>query len=183
MTRGTWLPFTMQERAMRAISMILAIPKPPAGAPADAGNRPIVYRLEGGYNGGDDPAAEHCASWSFGGRTPTSDCIGLALWAWGIDRKQPGYKGSRGEWLNCASLIDDADGECRFVTPIDDARAVAGDLLITRDHVGVIIRPGIGEFDHLVVDCSPRHGRLTAVGIGGPWSDACRVLRGRGPQR
>lgn len=162
--------------------MILAIPKPPAGAPPDAGNRPIAYRLEGGYNGGDDPTAPHCASWSYGDRTPTADCIGLALWSCGIDRKQPGYSGTRGEWLNCASLLDDADGAMRFCEPIAvRSRTEPGDLLITRDHVGVIVRPGVGEFDHLVVDCSPRHGRSTAVGVGGPWSDACRVIRIKQP--
>ncbi len=181
MTRGTWLPSTPALRVQRALSQVYAVPTPPPGAPADAGKRPIAYRLDGGYNGGDDPHAPHCASWSYGDRTPTADCIGLALWSCMIDRKQPGYAGSRGEWLNCASLIDDVDGACRFALPIDDAKAQPGDLLITRDHVGVIIRPAIGDFDHLVVDCSPRHGRQTAVGIGGPWSDACRVIRIRQP--
>jgi hypothetical protein len=171
------------------MSMLLAVPRPPPDAPFDAGGRPIAYRLDPGFNGGADPTAAHCASWSYGLRTPTSDCIGLALWACYIDRKQPGYHGTRGEWLNCASLCDDADGERRFCEPIEYKLGRAGDLLITRDHVGVIVRPCLvngdagadPDFDHLVVDCSPRHRRDSAVGLGGPWSDACRVIRIKQP--
>jgi hypothetical protein len=176
--RGLILNLTREQVRDRVLSQVVALPAPPPGTPLDAGNRPIAYRLEGGWNGGFDPTADHCASWSYGARTPTADCIGLALWGSGIDRKQPGYKGSRGEWLNCASLLDDADGAqvyCRGLGTHESP--LPGDWLLTRDHIGVIVRPPVPNFDELVVDCSPRHGRQHAVGIGGPWSDACRVIR------
>lgn len=184
--RGTIRPTTRGEAVGRAMSMIIAVPKPPKGAPADAGNRPINYRLDAGFNGGADPLAPHCASWSFGDRTPTSDCIGLVLWASGIDRLQPGYKGSRGEWLNCASLLDDAQGAARFcelasIVIARGGKVEPGDWLITRDHIGMIVRPdtttNVVDGDHLVVDCSPRHGRAHAVDTGYPWSDACVVVK------
>lgn len=177
-TRGTILRISREEATRRALSQIIAIPKPPPGSPTDAGNRPINYRLEGGYNGGFDPGAPHCASWSYGDRTPTADCIGFVLWASGVDRLQPGYAGSRGEWLNCASLLDDADGAKRFCRPITKYETpMPGDWLLTRDHIGFVLRKDCGEVDILVVDCSPRHGRASAINTGYPWSDACRVIR------
>lgn len=177
--RGVILRLSKEQAVSRALRMVIDVPIPPKGSPADAGDRPIAYRLEGGYNGGADPTADHCASWSYGGRTPTADCIGLVLWASGVDRMQPGYKGTRGEWLNCASLLDDAHtptpSYCRKLAPGEDVRI--GDWLLTRDHIGMIVRPACGGSDHLVVDCSPRHGRPTAVNTGYPWSDACEVVR------
>lgn len=148
---------------------------------ADGNSRPVAYRLEE-KNGGRDPNAPHCADLSYPDIVPTSDCIGLVLFCSGIDRLQPGYKGSRGEWLNCASLLDDADSIGKFCNPTDDHRARPGDWLVTRSHIAMIVRPAVYfggrlQFDHLVIDCSPRHGRTTAVGVGAPWSDACRVLR------
>jgi len=176
--RGEIRSFTHEMVVQRALSQVVAIPDPPPGSPLDAGGRPIAYRLEPGFNGGADPFAPHCASWSYGNRTPTSDCIGLALWASGIDRMQPGYKGSRGEWLNCASLLDDADGAKQFCRPLKlTEMARPGDWVLTRDHIGVLVRPQSTHADELVVDCSPRHGRQHAVGIGMVWSDACRVIR------
>lgn len=187
--RGKVLHLNRTQVVARALSMIPAIPVPPAGAPKDAGNRPIAYRLED-YNGGKDPTAEHCADWSYGLRTPTADCVGLALWASGIDRKQPAYKGSLGPWLNTDSLLADAHGDMVYCRPLMSGEAAkAGDWLIspsTRSilgkrkpgHIGVIVRPALlpGQ-QHLVVDCSTRHGRDTAVNTGGPWSKACQVIR------
>ncbi len=164
----------------RAISQIIITPAPPPGAPADAGHRPIHYRLDdSGLLGGDDPSSLHCADWSYGKRTPTADCIGFALWASGIARNQPDYSGSRGTWLNCASLLDDADGAKKFCRPLfANEQARHADWLLTRDHIAVIIRPAQRpDQDHLVVDCSPRHGRTTAIDTGGPWSGECRVIR------
>ncbi len=172
----------------RALSQIIAVPEPPKGAPADAGHRPVAYRLLGGYNGGFDPDAPHCASWSFGDRTPTADCVGFVLWASGVDREQPGYNGSRDVWLNCASLLDDANGTnlpagtaprryCRPLAEHEPPRP--GDWCLTRDHISMVVRvtgePGREEL--LVVDCSPRHGRDAAINTGLPWSDACEVVR------
>src|SRR5678816_2773083 len=71
----------------RALSAIAAVPKPPAGAPDNAGQRPIAYRLHEA-NGGRDPFAGMCSDWSYGNRTPTADCIGFALWASQLDRCQ-----------------------------------------------------------------------------------------------
>ncbi len=183
MTRGARRPTTRVEAVQRVMSMITAIPTPPDPRVPDAGRRPIAYRLETA-NGGADPFASHCASWSFGSRTPTSDCIGLVLWASGIDRLQPGYQGSAGEWLCCYSILDDAIGARVYCEPGDEAHAQPGDWLVDKGHIGMIVRPAIyvGDemrHDHLVVDCSPRHGRASAVNTGAPWSEAARVIRYR----
>lgn len=58
-----------------------------------------------------------------------------------------------------------------------DHNAKTGDWLVTPDHIGLIVRPATRAGDHLVVDCSPRHGRETAINTGLPWSEACQVLR------
>jgi hypothetical protein len=179
-SRGTILRLYHWEAVQRALSMIVAVPIPPAGSPSDAGNRPINYRLED-YNGGDDPRAPHCASWSYGNRTPTADCIGFVLWASGVDRKQPGYSGSRGEWLNCAALCDDADLSvkgpqfCRNLARFE--KALPGDWVLTRDHIAMLVRPDTTDSDPLVVDCSPRHGRKNSINTGGFWSETCRIVR------
>lgn len=180
MIRGTKLTLQRDYVVARGWSQIAAIPTPPPGAPADAGNRPIAYRLEGGFNGGFDPRAPHCASWSYGDRTPTADCIGFVLWASGIDRMQPGYKGTRGEWLNCASILDDAKGPrvyCELVGDDEDVVALPGDWLVTPDHIGLIVRPANATSGVLVIDCSPRHRRDAAINTGYAWSDACQVVR------
>jgi hypothetical protein len=176
MIRGLVRPTSALEAAQRALSQITVIPVPPLYAPSDAGDRPIAYRLED-YNGGKDPFAVHCADWSYGNRTPTADCVGLVLWASGIDRKQPNYEGSRGPWLNCASLIDDAHGNQVYCEPVDEEEAVPGDWLVTPDHIGMVVRRKTRESDILVVDCSPRHGRATSINTGYPWSAACQALR------
>jgi hypothetical protein len=181
--RGVVRALTRQQAIERALSALSQVPDPPDPDVSDAGRRPIAYRLDPGFNGGFDPFASHCASWSYGGRTPTSDCIGFLLWSSGIDRDQPQYHGVEGPWLNCVSLIADADGDRVFCESVDHDKAQAGDWLLTADHCAMIIRPAIFgnatamRFDHLVIDCSPRHGRDTAVGLGLPWSHACRVLR------
>ncbi len=157
--------------------MLIEIPIPPKGAPKDAGGRPINYRLEEA-NGGDNPEAHHCANWSYGNRTPTSDCIGMVLWAAGIDRRQPGYEGTRGGWLNCHSLLADAKGARRFCRLLNEGeKEQIGDWLLTTSHIGMIVRPACTGSDTLVVDCSPRHGREKAVGLGLPWSEACVPVR------
>ncbi len=160
----------------RALSQILAVPTPPTGAPDDAGHRPIAYRLEE-LNGGKDPYAPHCADWSYGCRTPTADCIGFVLWSTGVDRLQPTFAGLVGPWLHCGSLLADARGAkvwCELVT----GGVLPGDWLLTEDHIGMVVRPAPSpDFDHLVVDCSPRHGRNAAINTGGPWSGACQAVR------
>jgi len=187
MTRGAIRPTTAAQAVQRAFMMIITVPPPPAGAPPDGGNRPIWYRLED-ENGGKDPFAAHCADRSYGLRTPTADCIGFVLWCSGIDRYQPNYHGSRDGWLNCISLLNDADGAKIWCRPVLYSAAQPGDWLITEDHIGIIVRPACYlpdhtmTSDHLVVDCSPRHGRAAAVNTGYPWSSTCRVVRYNGYQ-
>lgn len=191
-TRGIILHLTRDEVLARAYRNLLVVPKPLPGSPADAGNHPIGYRLGGGFNGDSDPTAPYCYSWSFGGRRPTADCIGFVLHASGIDRLQLEYRGSRydksvkGSWLNCASLLDDAHGTdlpkgtaarqfCRPLAP--EEQPLPGDWLLTRDHIGLILRRETADSGILVMDCSPRHGRTTGIGIGYAWSEACEVIR------
>ena len=152
----------------------------PAGAPEGTEPSPIGYRLEPGHNGGSDPMAPHCGSPSFGDRVYTADCVGFVLWCLGSDRLQPGFKGFNGEWLNCASILRDSQREQLYFEPVPDpTHVLPADALITATHIGLIVRVGAGDFDCLVADCSPRHGRKTAVGLGNPWDDACRVVRYR----
>lgn len=197
--RGGWrTDLTLDEIAIRALIAVAAVPTPPEGAPADAGGRPANYRLP--YpNGGNDLLSAFtltgpCGSaWAFGDRTPVKDCIGHALACSGIDRKQPGYRGLNGEWLNCASIVHDARTERRFFRQVPDNQAKPGMLLVDDEHIGVIVRAilkwvvdkdGDGKIeagetmklDFLVSDCSPRHGRETAVGLGGRWSSDCIVV-------
>ncbi len=201
-TRGTTVKLSRKEIVERALFGIIAVPRAPRGAPADAGNRPPHYRLP--YpNGGDDPTRAygiygepHCFAWAYGDRTPVADCIGFALYCLGVDRYQPGYTGTNGAWLNCKSIVDDANGPRKFFTRATEAEALPGDLLIDDAHVGVIVRPALrwwvdtdgdnvldkGEDrreDILVVDCSPRHGREASVNFGGRWSSKCIVVRAR----
>lgn len=196
MNRGAIRPTTRLEAVQRALSQIIAVPKPPVGAPADAGNRPIGYRNDSGKNGGFDPFAPHCASWSFGDRRPTADCVGLVCWAIGIDRMQPTFKGSLGVWLQQNSMMNDADGAQRFFAPVDYWSALPGDLLVDTQHVALIVRPAmrvprpdpsapVEEYEMVCVDSSPANARdvgagaskHTGIGTSGPWSKACRVIR------
>lgn len=185
------MPLTRAQVVDRALSQLANFTPPVKYAPSDAMPVPIAYRLDdSGRLGGDDPSAPLCADWSYGYRVPTADCIGLALWASGLARKQKGYQGSLGEWLNTDSLVHDSEHGMKFCRPLySGEKAREGDWLITPSgytlgvrtsigHIGVIIRPRASDaYEHLVVDCSPRHGRTTAVNTGGPWSTKCRVLR------
>ena len=156
----------------------------------DGIERPIAYRLDdSGLLGGDDPLAEHCADVSYGGRTLTADCIGFALYCAGIARRQPGFKGSRGEWLNTDSVLDDAHGaQVFFRTLKPGEKARPGDLVVTRSkfllgkriragHIEMLLRPAALDFKAMTIGCSPRFGRETAIGVGYTWSDACEVVR------
>lgn len=177
-TRGTIRPTTRAAAVQRGLAQLTIVGLPP-NAPAGSLPCAIHYCEEPGHNGGANPLGPHCASPAFGARVWAADCVGLVLDALGIDRLQPGYVGISGEWLHCPSMIDDAEHGQRWFEPVDYKLAESGDVLITRDHTGLIVRPARGEGDHLVVDCSPRHGRKTGVGTGGPWSEACRVIRYR----
>lgn len=182
MTRGKILHLTRAQVVQRGLSQLAALVAAPNGTP-----HPIGYRLEGGFNGGFDPEAAHCASFSYGERVPTADCIGFVLWASGIDRLQPGFAGVNGDWLNCTSLVADAAGAKKFCRPLVAGETPKpGDWLLNKDHIGLVIRGQWHDYIHekdgmpvLVVDCSPRHDqtRAAAIGIGGAWSDTCRVVR------
>jgi hypothetical protein len=184
--RGTTLHLTRQEVLARAYANMLVVPEPQAGSPSDAGSHPIGYRLTGGFNGGNDPTAPYCYSWSYGGRRPTADCIGFVLHSSGIDRLQPHYNGVVGEWLHCGSLLADAYGTGlpkgtaphQFCRSLGEHEAVLpGDWMLTRDHIALVLRPETADSGVLVMDCSPRHGRNTGIGIGYAWSEACEVVR------
>jgi len=186
--RGKILKMTPGQAVQRALSQMIALVKAPKGQPM-----PIGYRLEGGFNGGFDPEAPHCASYSFGGQAPTADCIGFVLWASGIDRKQPGYVGTAGDWLHCGSLLADAHGAQRFCRTLrEDEQPAPGDWLLTKDHIGMVLRPSWTDptmidpatnkkkvNPMLVIDCSPRHDSLrrAAISVGYAWSKACEVVR------
>jgi hypothetical protein len=175
MQRGKIRPTTRQEAVARAFQMVCYLGHPP-GSP-DKTLHPIGYRLEPGFNGGDNPFAEMCGSPSFGDRTYTADCIGMVLWALGIDRMQPGFSGYAGEWLNCPSILRDADHGSVYFEPVDIAAALPGDALVTDEHIGLIVRAATEEQSPLVIDCSPRHGWKTGVNTGEPWAPDCRAVR------
>lgn len=186
MARGKILHLTRLQVVQRALSQIAAVPLPPAGSPTDAGNYAIGYRLAPGFNGGAEPDASHCASWSYGNRRPTADCIGLVMWASGIDRMQPGYKGSADEWLCCYSVLDDAYGTNlpagtrpqQYTRSLKaEEPALPGDWMVTRDHIGLVIRPKTRDTSTVVVDCSPRHTYEAGINTGLAWSDACKIIR------
>jgi hypothetical protein len=157
---------------------------------SDGVERPVAYRLDdSGLLGGDDPTRPHCADVSYGGRTLTSDCAGFALHCAGIARKQPGYKGSKGEWLNTDSVLDDAHGQQRFFRTLRPGEeALPGDLVVTRSkyllgvrikagHMEVLVRRAVPGFKAMTIGCSQRFGRDTAIGVGYVWSPACQVIR------
>lgn len=184
-TRGLILRISREQAVQRALSQIVAVPVPPVGAPEDAGNYAIGYRLKD-FNGDTDPAAPHCASWSYGLRRPTADCVGFVLWASGIDRCQPTYKGSADEWLSCYSLLDDAHGTNlphgtnprQFCRPLDAGEGEKpGDWMVTADHIAFVVRPATRDVGCLVVDCSPRHTFISAINTGFAWSEGCQILR------
>jgi len=201
MTRGARLTITREQALVRALLGLAAVPTPPVGAPKDAGMRPVHYRLP--YpNGGDNPHdnfglyGNHSCGWANGERVPTMDCIGFVLGAIGIDRRQPGYNGANGEWLNCLSIVRDARGKQEFFFEVNEDLALPGDILVNEKHIGLIVRPKLswtvdtdgdgvvdkGEERHedlLVIDCSPRHGRETGIGIGRRWASDCLVARYR----
>lgn len=197
--RGGWrTDLTLEDIAIRSLIAIAAVPTPPKGAPPDAGNRPRHYRLE--YpNGGADinspfTLTGDCGGmWAYGDRVNVADCIGHAFGAAGIDRHQPGYNGLNGASINCAAVVHDAMVVKRFFRLVADKDARPGMFLVNKKHIGVIVRPmlewvvdkngdgkiGPGEtteLDFLVSDCSPRHGRETAVGLGGRWASDCIVV-------
>lgn len=187
----TILNLTRDQVVARALAHLTLVSEPHRLSPPDFMPAPVSYRNDdSGRLGGDDPQAEHCADWSFGYRTLTSDCVGFMAFCAGFSRRQKGFRGLNGEWLNTDSIISDAEHLMRFFRPVmGGERVLPGDLLVSRStfalgirvkdgHCGVIIRPRPSDaFEHLVVDCSPRHGRTTAIGTGGPWSTKCQAIR------
>lgn len=195
MIRGTRRPTTRADAVARAFVDLCAIPMPPPGAPSDAGNRPIAYRLETA-NGGKNPFAQNCGDWSYGDRTMTADCVGAVCFWLGIDRYQPDPNvfPEYGGWMNTDSIIEHA--QALHWPPADLWRPVVGPLLPVRagdvlvspstrkplggrvpGHIGLIVRPATRVSDILVIDCSPTHGKDTAIGLRGPWSKKCIVIR------
>jgi hypothetical protein len=185
MTRSIIRPTTPAEAASRARSMIGF--KVPLHANAPAGIVPmrIAYRIDGG-NGGTDPLAPHCASWSYGWRVPTSDCVGLACWAIGTSRFHKEFTEYGGD-MNTDSMILDADGKRSFYTDADRPRV--GGLCVTPSiftkgrprrpgHVGVIVKvptewdPKAPQWDlvHVVHCHGPQSAvHMPAISLGDAW--------------
>lgn len=147
MVRGARIPITREGIVARALSQLTAVPPAPSDSPIGSGQRPIHYRLPF-PNGGDDPTAPGCWAWAYGGRTPVADCIGQALWSVGIDRKQPGFTGPNGGWLDCPGVMFDAQGAQRWFAQIELALALPGDLLVNANHIGVLLATPLAR-DHM----------------------------------
>jgi hypothetical protein len=98
MARGKVLDLTPHQRVDRAITAFHT-------------HRFVQYSLREGQAGGFDPSQPDCGSrWSTGtGRKVknhvTSDCIGFALWAYGVDRFQKDDFPLWGGWMNTNSLV------------------------------------------------------------------------------
>jgi hypothetical protein len=185
-TRGLRLPVGRYEIARRALEALTWILPPRVGSPPGTQHRPPAYRLG---CGGNDPTADTCATWTTiaGVKLPATDCIGLALWAARCDRYQPGYAGSAGAWLSTRAVYDDARGAKVYFEPVMANVVESGDFLVSPPagtpygHIGVVIRPPTSRTGVLVVDASPRHGRMSAIGVGGTWSDAAIFVRYKAP--
>jgi hypothetical protein len=164
MPRGAIVPTTAGDAVARALRWIDGRPLPThPQAPADAKPSPIRYRLKGGYNGGKDPLARHPASWSYGLRVPTADCVGFVAWCLGFDRLQPGHFPTREGYANCDSICDDADAERSFFARVVGAPR-PGDVVAYRSRYVLGVRVAVGHIGLVVSD------PVTAD----PWS--CRVV-------
>ena len=175
LVRGQIRPTTRREAIERAESMVGYKPEKPEGAPFDAKRQTIKYRLSK-YNGGKDPYADHPADWSYGLRTPTSDCAGFVAWALGYDRKQIGTFPKWGGWINTDSMIAEARQFGDWFEEISEPEV--GCLLVTPSiykggkrtkvgHVGMVVEvPEVWDGDTrslTVVHCSSRPKGRSAV--------------------
>lgn len=118
MARGKVLDLTPKQRTDRAFY-------------AFSTHRFIQYCLTSGRNGGFDPAAPDCGSrWQRGKQTViTSDCVGFALWAYGVDRYQKGDFPLQGGWMNTTSIVEAAKApQIGCVVPL--AELAPGCLLV-----------------------------------------------------
>lgn len=171
--RGAIRPTTPAEAVERARSMIGYVPAPHVLTPAGYQVGPIEYRLEPGYNGGANPDAAHPASWSFGYRTPTADCVGLVAWAMGFDRYQPdGRFPWWGGWVNTNSMIADATRTRTYFEQIPAPELGCAIVYETQGgtigHVGLVVDPLPAEWggnwrDLRVIDCAASHSRRHRV--------------------
>lgn len=139
--RGKVLALTPAEVVARARSLCVV--------PSDPASR-IYYSSKTGRNGGADPEAITCASlWrdkADGGRLwLTSDCVGLAMWAYGCDRYQPPL------WVNQNALYREATAGrgWRFCDPYP------GCLALIRGPI-----PGDKRVGHMAVVTEIRHATL-----------------------
>ncbi len=174
--RGTIRPTTVEESIQRARSMISYMPEPPHDAGSGAFPQPIRYRLKAGYNGGFDPRLVHPASFSYGRRTPTADCVGFVAWAQGWDRYQSRefdrnkkgaiiYKG----WINCDSALRAARSPNpswfeEIEVPELGCLVVYGSIYLKRKpgddkrkrkpgHIGIVVDPLPAEWDPEFREC------------------------------
>ena len=166
MTRGAIRPTSHAEAVERARSMLGYVPAPHPETPAGYPVGPIQYRLKPGHNGGDDPYAPHPASWSYGHRTPTCDCVGLVMWAWGLDRMQPERSKIYAQgWLNTNSLIASAEAGEGIVEQIDAPELGCAVVYPSRGdtmgHIGIVtgLPAEMCWEDLTVIDCAASHSR------------------------
>lgn len=152
MTRGADLrldPLTVVARAIGACAV-----------PADKSRR-VMYFVG---QGGKDPAAPSCASHRPGCAVPEADCVGFALWAYGVDRYQPPT------WWNQNSVHADAAGprrRWRFCSPYEGCLAlirgpIPGDKRV--GHIGVVVAAEANRAT-AIAHCSPRNHARVGQGI------------------
>lgn len=145
---------------------------------AQAVERALSCVGEGLYGlgtGGRDPRASR--PWTRRGGVASSDCVGLVMWAWAMDRYQPRFP-RWGGWCNTDSMIADARGGARWFRAVTRGEAVPGDLLVygsARDatgkrtrigHVGMLVDVGT------VVHCSGARGPAVKRDSDALWSRA-----------
>lgn len=143
-------------------------------------HRFVQYSLYEGQAGGFDPSAPDCGSrWATGTKAKTknyitSDCVGFALWAYGMDRFQKDDFPLYGGWMNTNSLVAAAnDPKVKEVRRL--AELVPGCLLVYPSarpnplrwygHIGMYVGTPVDATVPSVVHChGPRlKGRAISI--------------------
>jgi hypothetical protein len=155
MARGKVLDLTAEQRVQRAIHALGA-------------HKFVQYCLDSGKNGGFDPAAPDCGSrWQKGSKTiVSSDCVGFALWAYGVDRYQRGDFPLQGGWMNTTALVT-----CANLDP-----GIQGNPVVKLDQP----RPGCLLVYPRNLLRGRRYGHI-GMYIGKAWDGVNRVVHCHGP--
>jgi hypothetical protein len=160
-TRGKRLSLTTAERLARAEAARVV---PTTGR---------IWYLVGA--GGKDPEASHCGSRAASDGRLVADCVGFALWAYGVDRYHENGRGVM-TWFNQNSIYAEAlnlvghAAKCwRFCEPYVGCLAlirgpIAGDSRV--GHIGMVTGIDMTTPDGwLVTHCSPSNHRRVGQGI------------------